>query len=75
MLSEIGKRLNKNIETVSIESAARASALSSGNVDVVFWVRVPASNDLFPLDFDCPDNVDISEPYFRDSTVHIGIKK
>ncbi len=75
VLSEIGKRLNKNIETVSIEGAARSAALSSGNADVVFWVRVPASDDLFPLDFDCPDDVDISEPYFKDSTVHVGIKK
>ncbi len=75
VLSEIGRRLNRNVELVSVNSAARASALTSGNVDVIFWVRVPSADDLFPLNFDCPEGVDISEPYFRDSTVHVGIKK
>lgn len=39
MLSEIGRRLKKNIELVQVDSLGRAAALSSGNVDVVFWTR------------------------------------
>lgn len=39
VLAEIGKRIGKNIELVNINSGARSVALSSGNVDVVFWTR------------------------------------
>ena len=44
ILAEISKRINKNIELVSIDSASRAIALTSGSVDVVFWARVGAAN-------------------------------
>lgn len=40
VLSAISQKIGKNIELVSIDSAARAVALSSGSVDVVFWCRV-----------------------------------
>lgn len=40
ILAEISKRIGKQFELVSIESAARAVALSSGSADVVFWTRV-----------------------------------
>ena len=39
VLSEIGKRLQKNIELVQVDSVGRALALSEGAVDVVFWTR------------------------------------
>ena len=39
VLSEIGKRLQKNIELVQVDSGGRALALSEGTVDVVFWTR------------------------------------
>ena len=42
VLAEIGKRIRKNIEFVNIDAGARAIALSSGAVDVVFWNRVQA---------------------------------
>ena len=38
-LAEIGKRLDKNIKLVQVSSVGRATALSSGTVDVVFWTR------------------------------------
>ena len=38
-LAEIGKRLQKNIELVQVDSVGRALALSEGTVDVVFWTR------------------------------------
>ncbi|MBE5789523.1 MAG: amino acid ABC transporter substrate-binding protein [Clostridiales bacterium] len=39
VLSEIGKRLQKSIELVQVDSVGRALALSEGTVDVVFWTR------------------------------------
>lgn len=39
VLAEISKRINKNIELVGLDSAARATALASGQVDAVFWTR------------------------------------
>ena len=39
ILAEIGRRIGKNIQFIQVDSAGRALALSTGNVDVVFWVR------------------------------------
>ena len=39
VLAEIGKRLQKNIELVQVDSVARSLALAEGRVDVVFWTR------------------------------------
>ncbi len=46
LLAEIGKRTNKNIELVQVDSVGRASALASGTVDVVFWNRGMVSENL-----------------------------
>lgn len=43
ILAEIGRRLGKNIKFVQVDSSGRALALSTGRVDVVFWVRGVAS--------------------------------
>ena len=51
ILAEISKRIGKQFELVSIESAARAIALSSGSADVVFWTRV-SSPDASQYDVD-----------------------
>ena len=74
VLAEISSRIGKNFELVSIDSAARASALASGKVDIVFWVRVPNSSDLFPVDFDRPSGIDVSDYYFIDEIVHVTKK-
>lgn len=37
LLAELGKRLNKNIEIVVVDSVGRAAALASGQVNLVFW--------------------------------------
>ena len=37
LLAKISKRLGKNIEIIQIDSGARAAALSSEQIDVVFW--------------------------------------
>ena len=39
VLAEIGKRLERNIELVQVDSVGRALALAQGNVDVAFWTR------------------------------------
>lgn len=39
ILAEIGKRLDKNITIIQVDSVGRATALASGTVDVVFWTR------------------------------------
>ena len=43
VLAEIGKRIGKNVELVVVDSIGRATALSSGNVDAVFWTRTSAA--------------------------------
>ena len=73
VLAEIGKRLIKNIELVQVESGARAAALSSGNVDVVFWAIVPVS-EVIPADSDKPDGVILTDPYYKDKIVHMTFK-
>ena len=75
MLAEIGKRLGRNVEIVQIDSAARASALSSRKVDVVFWVTLPAGGSMVPADIDKPEGLELTVPYYQDETVHVGRKQ
>ena len=75
VLSEISKRIGKNIEIISIDSAARASILTSKGADVVFWVAVPKNSMLLPTNIDQPNGIAISEPYYYDLITHIGLKK
>ena len=71
VLSEIGKRLHKNIELVQVESGARAAALTSGRVDISFWAILPISN-IIPANVDRPDGIILSTPYYRGKVVHVG---
>ncbi len=73
VLAEIGKRLNRNIELVQVESGARAAALTSNQVDVVFWAIVPVS-EIIPQDSDKPDGIALTEPYYKDKVVHVIFK-
>ena len=75
VLSEISKRIGKNIELISIDSGARASILSSKGADVVFWVSVPKDSTLLPNNIDQPEGIIISEPYYHDTITHIGLKQ
>ena len=74
VLSEVSKRIGKNIELISIDSGARASILSSNGADVVFWVAVPKDSTLIPANIDQPEEIAISDPYYHDNIVHIGKK-
>ena len=75
VLSEISKRLKKNVEIVSIESGARASALTSKRADVIFWAIVPTETAGRPADVDMPEGATLTTPYFKDDIIHIGLKK
>lgn len=70
VLAEIGNRMMKNIELVQIDSGARAAALTSKQVDIVFWAIVPVS-EIIPADSDKPSGVILTEPYYKDKIVHI----
>lgn len=72
VLSELGKRLGKNIELVQVDSGARAAALTSGQVDVIFWVVVPADDVNRPKDFDTPEGVAVTAPYYQDVVVNVS---
>ena len=76
VLSEIGKRIGKNIEIEQIASSARATALLSKNVDMVFWAAVP--DDDFPDrpgNFDVPKGVVTTTPYYKAEIVHVAVGK
>ena len=74
MLAEIAKRLNKNIELVQIDSGARATALTSKKIDVVFWAVIPNGDEL-PKDIDKPEGLEFSHPYFKEDVAHVQLKK
>ena len=60
LLAEIAKRIKKNIEIVQVDSGARATALTSKEVDVVFWVTLPLG-------------VIVTAPYFTDEIAHVKL--
>ena len=74
LLAEISRRLQKNFVLVSIDSGSRAVALTSGQVDVVFWVIVPTYDDA-QINIDKPDGIILTAPYFTDEIVHVRLKK
>ena len=73
VLSEISRRTEKNIELVQVDSGARAAALTSGIVDVIFWVVVPADDSNRPKDFDTPEGIAVTEPYYQDIVVNVNL--
>lgn len=70
-LAELSKRINKNIELVTIDSGARIAALSSGTVDALFWARTTGDAK---FQADVPEGVKLSDPYFTDGFYGIYLK-
>ena len=75
VIAEIGKRLKKNIEIISIESGARSAALTSGRADVIFWYRTTEGlkfheeidvddSQMNKVLADTTEGVILSEPYY-----------
>lgn len=60
--AEIGRRLHLNVEIIDIDAGARAAALASGRVDVVFWY---ATAEDTKRQIDVPDGILLSEPYYK----------
>ena len=75
LLAEVAKRLGKNIEVVQIDSGARAAALNSNIIDVVFWAVVPFGNNKIPADIDKPEGLELSAPYFKDNVARLKLKE
>ena len=73
VLAEISKRIGKNMELVQIDSGARAAALTSELVDVIFWVVVPADDSGRPKDLDTPEGVSVTEPYDQATVVNVNL--
>ncbi|MBQ9441901.1 MAG: transporter substrate-binding domain-containing protein [Selenomonadaceae bacterium] len=74
VLAELSRRIGRNIELVQIDSGARAAALNSGRVDIVFWAIVPVS-EIIPSNADKPAGVELTTPYYRGRIVHVKMKK
>lgn len=74
MLAEVSKRIGKNIELVQVDTGARASALTSKVIDVVFWVILPVGQDM-PIDLDKPEGLELSAPYFKDDVAVVKLKE
>ena len=75
VLAAISQLIGKNFEIVDVDSGARAVALTSKEVDVIFWVAVPQNDTLAPPDCDTPEGVILTEPYFTDEIAHVKLKK
>ena len=73
LLAEIAKRLGRNVEFVQVETGNRAAALTSKQIDIIFWVIVPDGKE-FPADIDKPEEAELSKPYFKDSIAHVRLK-
>ncbi|MBR3499269.1 MAG: transporter substrate-binding domain-containing protein [Selenomonadaceae bacterium] len=73
LLAEISKRIGKNIELVQVDTGARAAALTSKVIDVVFWVILPVGQEV-PIDIDKPEGLELSMPYFKDDVAVVKLK-
>ena len=81
ILSEIGRRLKKNIRLISVDAGGRSAALASERADVVFWYRNTEGLNLKKgsknLNMkDAIDGVILSESYYEwDTDLIIGYTK
>lgn len=75
VLAELGRRMGKNMEIVQVETGARATALTSKRVDVVFWATVPVEDlAIRPMDMDRSKGIETTVPYYKDDIVHLKLK-
>ena len=72
ILTEIGKRLHKNIYFMNTDAGGRSNALTSGRADVLFWCKTAENapenhyipehvHDLFS---ESPKGIIVSDPYY-----------
>ena len=71
VLSEIGKRIKKNIRLISVDTAGRSAALASERADVVFWyrntegIKTPKNAKAKNFMKDSAEGVIMSDPYYE----------
>ena len=66
LMSEVAKRLEMNIQFISIDSGARAISLSSGESDVVFWSQLGEFDNWEKSNSeDLPEHTIPTHPYLR----------
>ncbi|MBQ9565123.1 MAG: transporter substrate-binding domain-containing protein [Synergistaceae bacterium] len=82
VLSEMGRRMKKNIRLISVDAGGRSAALASQRADVVFWyrstegIKMPAKvkgNPMKNAMRDALEGVILSNPYYEwDTDLIIG---
>lgn len=70
-LAELGKRINKNIKLVAVNSGARLTALNAGTVDALFWARTTGDAE---FQADVPQGMLLSDVYYTDDFYGIYLK-
>ena len=75
VLAEISRHIGKNFMLVQVDSGARAAALASGKVDVIFWSVVPEGTEGVPAGYDRPEGMIFTVPYFSDQIGYVRLKK
>lgn len=64
LIAEIAKRLEINVEFVTVDCGARGIALATGVCDIVFWMEIGDFENWEGADFeDQPENTIVTEPY------------
>ena len=63
LLAEIANKLHVNIKLVNVETGARATAIQSGKVDVVFWFQSNIDETVPAIDV--PQGFILSKPYYK----------
>lgn len=64
LVAEIGKRLGMNVEFISIDTGARAMALTSGLSDAIFWMEAGDYGNWEKADVeDQPEDTVVTTPY------------
>ncbi|MCQ2478242.1 MAG: transporter substrate-binding domain-containing protein [Clostridia bacterium] len=78
LLAEISKRANININLVNVNSASRSVSLTSGKVDVIFWVATVEYQDSklneTEANVDVPENVALTETYYKSNSGQLVLK-
>ena len=74
LLTEIANRAQVNFELVQIETGARAMALSSGKVDVVFWTKSATCTVCNSAATEKIDGTLVTESYFTDYAATLVLK-
>ena len=64
LITEVAKRLNMNVELVSVTCPARGIALATGICDIVFWMEVGDFENWEGANLeDQPENMIVTAPY------------